>query len=78
MKIYFAGDGHSIEKTPFVNKMSKCNFLLSYGILNWNRFLWIIGKQAKLPTNIINILIKNYAHIFRNMAGRTESSRSTE
>ena len=65
MKIYFAGHGHNIEKTKFINKY-KWNFLLSYGGLNQNRFLWIIGKKAKLPDNIIGILIKNYENIFCN------------
>lgn len=77
MKIYFAGDGHDIEKTSFINK-HKWHFLLSYPGLNWSRFLWIIGKKTNLPENIIGILIKNCENIFRNVAGRTKSSRSIE
>lgn len=76
MKIYFAGDGHNIEKTPFIDQMKNRNFLLSYGGLSQARFLWIIGKKANLPQSIIDILIKNYENIFRYMVGRAKSSRS--
>lgn len=57
MKIYFAGEGHDVERTPFADKYN-WNFLLTYGGLDKYRFLWIAGKKAKLPKNIINILIK--------------------
>jgi len=30
MKIYFAGDGHDVERTPFADKYN-WNFLLTYG-----------------------------------------------
>jgi hypothetical protein len=76
MKIYFAGSGHNIEKTPFIDQMKNCNFLLSYGGLNQARFLWIIGKKTNLPQNIIDILIKNYENIPCYMVGRAESSKS--
>ena len=77
MKIYFAGDGHNIEKTDFINKYN-WDFLLSYGDFNWTRFLWIIGKKSNLPQNIIDILVKNYENIPLNMAGRTKPGSSPE
>jgi len=71
MKIYFAGDGHNIEKTSFIENYKQWNWLLSYGGLNQYRFLWIIGKKAKLPRSIIKLLIKNYENISCNMVGRS-------
>lgn len=83
MKIYFAGKGHDIERTPFVDKYN-WNFLLSYGGLNKYRFLWIVGKNLYLPKSIINILIKknkreiNNENIFCDMVRGTESSNGLE
>jgi len=50
MKIYFAGEGHDIEKILFIDKY-KCNFLLSFVILNKNRFLWAINKKQIAAKN---------------------------
>lgn len=78
MKIYFAGRGHDIEKTVFIGKIKRRNFLLSYANLDQNRFLWTIGKKADLPQNIIDILIKNYENTSCNMVGRTKPGNSPE
>jgi len=56
MKIFLAGSGHTIEKTPFVNRHKNPQFLLSYQYLSpegticnyqLGRFKWIIEKKLK-------------------------------
>lgn len=66
MKIYFAGEGHDIEKTLFIENYKQQNWLLSYGGLNKNRFFWIIGNKVNLPKYIIQLLIKNYENLLSN------------